>query len=758
MSERSHTFWTQFVDRAISSRVMLLALALVCMAVLAGPSNWLGLDESIESFFAPDDPLLTSYQYSKVTFGGDEFVIVGYEVDEPTSTTELNRQLEFANKLSALKGVRAESTQHLHGTLRNPRATGIERIAMRMPTTERKLIELSRRVLIGDDDRTVSIALRLVPEAESPVSRAETFHDIRRIAGEFSSPTAVAGEPLQVHDMFRYVDQDSWLLGWASSILLMAVMLIMFRSWRWVLLPLLVIQMTLISTRGLLYFSGLKLSMVSSMLTSLVTIICIATVMHITVTYRHFRTSMQRQDAFRATFARLGPPIFYTCLTTAIGFASLITSSVTPVRSFGLMMTIGTLLVPIVCVLVVPSSVLMGSWQADPLAPPAEGVLVRTLQGLARRVNRFSGVILFSALGVAGLFFSGLGRLEVETDFSKNFREESPIVSSLQFFEEKLGGVGSWEIGFSAPEELTEEYLDEVRALADELRDLRLDDGTQLTKVIVVTDGLDLVPKIPIQSKKKGRRPLLRLIPKFRLLNLEERQEMVTALQPEMLPSLYDPEQKRMRIMLRSLEQQPAEVKLELIQEVERVAQKRFPEAKATGLYVLLANLIVSLLNDQLISFSIAAIGVTLTMGIAFRSFWIGLISIVPNVLPILMVIGGMGWLGMPINIGTAMMASVSMGLTVDSTIHYLSAYQRARREGMTHLLAIELAHGDVGLALVLANIALVAGFSVLALSNFVPLIYFGALVSIAMVGGLVCNLLVLPALLGLIAKPQPTS
>lgn len=714
---------------------------------LAWPASQLKLDESIESFYAPDDPFLLAYQESKRTFGGDEFVMVAYEAENPTSQEELHRIREFADQLSSVPGILKSSTQDLASALRNPRASGLMRVAMRLPTTERALLNLSRRVLIGDNDHTVAIVMRLQEESQAPVSRTETFREIRQLARAHQPRAYVAGEPVQVHDMFRYVEQDGWVLGLASSALLMGVILVLFRNPRWVLLPIVVIHITLLWTRGVLYLSGLKLSMVSSMLTSLITIIVIATLMHVTVTYREFRATLSRMEAYQQTVARLAVPIFWTCLTTAIGFGALLSSRIVPVRSFAIMMGLGTLLVPILCVLILPGGILIGRIFSDPRRPLGEEALLRRLERVARwAVKRPRSILLVTSIG-AVLAGAGLTRLTVETDFSKNFRATSPIVTALNYFENRLGGVGSWEVTFAAPHHLEDVDLDKVRDLAQALREVKLSDGTQLTKVIALTDGLDLVPRIPLPEGER-RGGLLGGIPRFRLASLDERREMLNALQPEMEPSLYNAQAGQMRIVLRALEQQPAEVKLRLIEKVEETARQFYPDARATGLYVLLAYLISSLLQDQLVSFSIAAAGVACSMAIAFRSLPIGLISIVPNVLPILLVIGGMGWAGIPINIGTAMIASVSMGLTVDSTIHYLMAYRRAREEGADHVQAVRLGHRSVGLALTLANLALVVGFSVLSLSNFVPLIYFGVLVSVAMVGGLVCNLLLLPVLL----------
>jgi predicted RND superfamily exporter protein len=164
-------------------------------------------------------------------------------------------------------------------------------------------------------------------------------------------------------------------------------------------------------------------------------------------------------------------------------------------------------------------------------------------------------------------------------------------------------------------------------------------------------------------------------------------------------------------------------------------------------MFVLLTVLIESLLRDQLISFLLTTVGMWAMMTIAFRSWRVGLVSLAPNVFPIVVLIGGMGWLGLPINIGTAMIASVSMGLTIDSSIHYIAGYRRAR-QNMHGSDALRQTHEDVGLAMVLSTFALMVGFSVLTLSDFIPLVYFGILVSAAMLGGLIGNLTFFPLLL----------
>lgn len=718
----------------VRGRWVLLPLTLL-LFVLAWPlSQQLKYDRSIETLYADDDPQLLNYLESKSLFGGDELAIVAYtekELFKPETyalTPDAKERLEnLAAKLSEIPGVNTESTRDL------PSAP---------PLILRTVPKLFQGLIFGHDKKTAAVILRLQPEAEAEVSRGETIRQIREVATEFTDqhgfPTYVVGEPIQVEETFRYVEEDGRILFFFSLVLLGLVLIVLFRSVRWVLLPLAIVVITITWTEALLVISGLELSMVSSMLNSLVTIIVVATVSHLAVHYRGLRRNHDRQETIVLTLTRLLPAIVWTCGTTAVGFAALLTSHVTPVKSFGLMMSIATVLVLLGVAGIVPGGTLIGRWEATPQAAPAEKQLVGALTQLTHGVKRYPLWLAFGFLVIVVFASAGFSRLKVETDFSKNFRDESPIVQGLDFVEDPkhFAGAGSWEVNFPAPNTLTDEYLEDVAILTERVRAFTKEDQTgEITKVLSLTDATSVTP-FPVAYD-------------LRILN---------AVEPEFIPSLYNPEQGRMRIVLRARERQPAEQKLRLITEVEQIAQEwadehladEFPnpQVKVTGLFVLLANLIQSLLRDQLVSFAIAAIGIGSMMALAFRSLRIGLIALFPNVFPIVIVIGGMGWLGLPINIATAMIASVSMGLTVDSSIHYFSGYFRARRQGCTIDQALEQTHSEVGRALVFANLALIAGFSVLTLSHFIPLVYFGILVSVAMVGGLVGNLLLLPLLL----------
>ncbi len=734
------TLLTRLADGLIRHHAALLLGGLLLVAAAILPASRLQLNESIETFYADDNPHLRAYLDSRRWFGGDEFVLVAYDDPELLSPSHLRSLRTFGEELSQVPGLRPESTLDLALLLDNVATTTeatvgsglLVRLALRL--FRDKILGFSERILISDDWQTAAVVLRLLPVDESPVPRRETIEQIRAVAAAHDPPAAVAGEPVQIHDTFRYVEQDGRTLGLASSGLLMLTILLMFRSIRWMVLPLLVVQAALVWTRATMVFSGLQLSMVSSILTSLVTIIGIATVTHVTVRFRSLRTTQDRPAALRQTILELGPAIAWTVATTSVGFAALVSSSITPVRSFGLTMAVGTLLVLVAALLLLPGGILLGGMDTDPRRLPSEDRLQALLRQIACWVEQHARVLLAVMIALALFGAWGMTLRTVETDFTKNFREDSSLIKSVSFFEERLGGVGNWEINFPAPRELTPEFLEEVSTTAERLRELRLPSQASITKVVALTDGLDFIPAA-VTRVLDPRATLRRVHPEFE-------------------DSLYNPEAGRMRIVLRSLERQPADVKLQLIDAAEASVRQTFPEAQATGIHALLAHLIESLLRDQLVSFVLAGIAICTMMSIAFRSVTVGLISLIPNMFPILMVIGGMGWLGVPVSLGTAMITCVSMGLTVDSSIHYLSGYRQAREAGLDHSAALQQTHAGVGRALIFANVALVLGFSVLSLSNFIPLVYFGVLVSAAMFGGLLGNLVLLPLLLKWVHVP----
>lgn len=739
--ETSRTQFERFVGFLPRVGGILFVLSIVALIVSYVVARDLKFDQNIEALYAADDPQLNRYLESKKLFGGDEFLVIAWPepdlfVEDEVELTEraAERIRKLAERLSAVEGINSESTQSLESVLR-------------FPFGKKKMLKVVEGTLVNKDRTVTAIVLRLTPETDAG-KRAKTFREVREIAAAHDPPAYVTGEPLHIHDLFRYVEEDGRLLFKFSFAILALVLLILLRSIRWIILPAIIVAFSIKSTEAILVLSDVKLSMVSAILNSLVTIIGVATTTHLAVRYRQHRATYAPREALLRTMSELLGPIFWTCATTACGFLALLSSQITPMRSFGLMMALASILVFVAVVLILPAGALWFQRNGHSSATKtSDRRLIAMLQRNSRFVGRFPKLVLILTTAVVVFAAFGFRQLEVETDFSKNFRESSPLVQSLDFVETRLGGTGTLEVNFPAPEKLTDDYLEQVNELAVRLEALEDDGQKLLTSVESLYEGLQLVPRVP-----------------FVLNTPRKRLDRMKPIQPEFEPTLYNSEQHRMRIFMRTYERQSSARKNEVIDRVEQATAEAaesapiFEDYKVSGVFVLLTFLIDSLMADQIVSFSWAAIMIFAVMTIAFRSLWMGLIGIVPNLFPIVLVLGGMGWMGLKINIATAMITCVSMGLTVDSSIHFLSAFWRERRAGFGVDEALSRTTQDVGRALIFANLALVAGFSVLTVSQFIPLVYFGMLVSLAMIGGLIGNLLLLPILLRFVYGSKQTS
>ncbi|MGO8752112.1 MAG: efflux RND transporter permease subunit [Thermoguttaceae bacterium] len=737
----------------IRRRWTLLALSLVLTVAGVWPSSQLRFDVMITNLFPPDDPVLLAYQDGLKLFGGAELVVVAYTDPDLLTADGLMRLHQFSESFRDLKPLGLERVESL-ADVRWPLAPldptplfaqiakhGRSREELK---TELLKSELYRNVFLGDDGRTTAISITIRPE-HTDLERRRLIAGIRERAQRDRFETVVGGGPILTHDAVVFVDQDSRRLGWVSTLALLIVIGILFRKVRWVVLPLAVVHVTLVWTKALLWLVEAHLSMVSTTLTALVTVIGVAGIVQVTARYREERERADVGDALLTTMSAAGPAVFWASLTTAAGFGSLFVSSIMPVRNFAVMLSLASALVFVVTAALVPGVVTFGKRPSDPGAAPGERYIERLLEAtmdwsLARPWQVAVVVVALLVLTVAGIF-----RIRVETDFTHNFRRSSDVVVAYHFIEDRLDGVGTMDLEFSAPDGLTPELADRLRNLETRLRQT-----PNLTKALGLIDVVDFFDVGITGALSRSMGPKASLAAKLWVLNQQR---------PDLVPTFWNEKEKQMRVMLRAREQSSSAVKNDLIAAVERIGHEVLDQPNApagvrvTGTYPLLNHLVSSLMSDQLNTLLVATAAVFSIMCIALRSVRLAVVGLVPKIGPILMVFGAMGWLGVPIDMGTPMIASVSVGISVGFSIHYLYRFRQERLAGVPFDQALRATHRRVGGAMVFSNLALVVGFAALVLSNFIPTIHFSILADVALIGGLAGNLLVLPLLLKLISS-----
>lgn len=758
-------------------RTVLLLSGVLVGSISLPLSRTLRLDWQLDRMFPPGDSLVTSYLRLEDRFGGNEVVIAVYRDPElwNPSGEGLERLAVISEQLADVEGVAAVlSLAELHRILERLRdplkmfrfGASMEKSTAPLLNANDELAQALLDVFAGythqRDSEFVAVACLLAPSKEkSSAFHRGTIEQLKAIITSVAAPAElglVAGEPVMVVEGFQLVQRDGLRLGITSTILLTLVLLACFRSVRWTLIPLVIVHWSVIVTQAILVLLDLELTMVSSMLTAIVTVIGVATTMHLLLRYQDTRRrGTERSAALRESMAALVVPIALACVTDAVGFISLMAANVGPVRDFGLMMAIGSLVVLLSILLLVPGLALVGKWDSDPHMPRSDLIVRMALRKLLDVVlaHRRAGIIALIVVTIVGLV--GGARMSVETDFTKNFYSTNALVRGYQVVESELGGAGVWDVMLPAPKAISQDYLNEVLQLETQLRELSATDSGHakfsLTKVLSMADA-DLAAKVepliaalPVTARLEGMR---RAMPEFSQALLTFEADEVGL--------------RWLRVMLRSREQTPASVKSQLIQQVNATVadftkrsewRKLFDDAiptdslrgEVTGYHVMLSRLVSNVLEDQWKCFGFATLGIFIIMLFATRSILFSMAALVPNALPIIVVLGAMGWMGIRVNMGAAMIAAVSMGLSIDSSIHYLLHYQRRLKAGDRPLKSLRSAQENVGFAVVLATVALIAGFLALAVSEFVPTVVFGTLTSLTMLGGLVGNLVVLPLL-----------
>jgi uncharacterized protein len=725
----------------IRYRYWMLGFAVVLGIAAAYTGRGLRLDRTIESMFAPNDPILVPYHRMQRTFGEHEVVLAMYADDELATDAGVARLKKVQEDLKRVPGVAA--TVSLHDL---PGGADF---------AEGGLGENYREVFAGYTHNAELTAAGVVCLIERPgvgeATRRQTLRGMRAVVSKLPRGTIV-GEPVLIEEAFDMLEQDGRRLNTWCTLLVMLTILVCFRSPVWLLLPLAVVQLTLAMTDAVLVLSGLQLSMVSSMLGAIVTVVGVASVVHILVQYLDQRREGRgRSGALFTTLNELAAPVTVAILTDAAGFAALMVSKVGPVHDFGLMMAIGSLLVLPSCILLAPGLVWLSDYQQRPQMPSDDLSLARWLNWLLAWTSTHVRGLAAAAAAVIVVALWGATKLQHETDFTKNFRADSEINRAYSFVESEFGGAGVWDLMIPVTKEGARR-LPQPPAIAGrhyveilELQKSILEQAPELTKAISLGDtlaaGLGGETVLAATSGRMLGLPMnmMRAQPSMRLF----------------VDTLYqdDPEDGRwwLHVLLRAPERLDADKKAEMIEQVQSTARERFPDAEATGYYVLLTRLIESVLADQWKAFAVATAVVLGMMILAIRDLKLTAVTMFPNIFPSMILFGVMGLLGVKVNMGAAMIAAVSIGLSVDSSIHYTMFYQRQRRRGLSCDAALARAQSSVGRAAVYSTLALTVGFGALCVSEFVPTIYFGVLVSLSMIGALLGNLLVLPLLIRMV-------
>ncbi len=586
----------------------------------------------------------------------------------------------------------------------------------------------------------------------------------------------LGGVSMIAHDLIRFIKNDLKVFGLGVVSLLVIVLGFIFRRPRWVILPMLCCAFSTIAMVGALGLFGWQVTVISSNFISLQLIITMAIAIHLMVRYRELLCEHPEEDHRKLVLDTMRfklTPIFFAALTSGAGFGSLLLADIKPVITFGWMMMAGIVVSLVITVIFFPAALVLLK-KTDP--PPVCGGSIFLTTFLSRFTEKWGRFILI--LSVLVLLISGIGmsRLEVENSFVNYFKKSTEIYKGMAVIDQKLGGTTPLDVIVNlgdvknpqADEGDGEGFDDSFDAFSEfdepENGDQYWFTPYKMQRVLEIHNYLDSLPATGKVLSLGTMMQVARNLNKGKSLDSFELSLVYNEIPEQFRKELVKPfvsiEHDQVRFMARVQDTRPSLRRNELINEISHELTHRFghdsKDVRLTGLLVLYNNVLQTLFESQVLTLGVVLIALMVMFLVLFRSFKVALVAIFPNLLAVSAVLGVMGWAGIPLDIMTITIAAISVGIAVDNTIHYIHRFRKEVRAGWDYVSAMHRSHGSIGFAMYYTSIAIILGFAILALSNFIPTIIFGLMTGLAMLIALLASLTLLPRLI-IIFKPwQP--
>ena len=393
---------------------------------------------------------------------------------------------------------------------------------------------------------------------------------------------------------------------------------------------------------------------------------------------------------------------------------------------------------------------------------------------LARLTETQGNKILVLAVVLTVVSIAGITLLRVENSFINYFKEDTEIYQGLKLIDEKLGGTTPLEILIRfedepieelTPEDLKEMSPEEIQMELEYMEALRTEPSLWFTpsKIEVIKKVHDYLDGLPEIGKVLSLASMVRVAEDYaeKKLDGQELGILYTKVPPSIKNSLIDPyvsiKDNEARIMARVLDSKPDLRRKELLETVRRdlVEKLGFKEQDVTvsGLLVLYNNMLQSLFKSQIKTIGVVMLGIAIMFLVLFRSITLTIIGILPNLLGAVVVMGGLGWANIPMDMMTITIAAITIGIAVDNGIHYIYRFREEYALSQNYVETLHICHSNIGKAVFYTTLTIIFGFSILVFSNFIPTIYFGVMIAAAMFIALLAALTVLPKLI-LMWKP----
>ncbi|MEZ4332220.1 MAG: MMPL family transporter [Myxococcota bacterium] len=791
--------WGRFV--VAHPVVVLLGASIAACVAIAGLA-WLRVEVTFESFLEEDDPVLIAYEHFADLFGRDERIVISAEPGIALGEGGVFERA-FLERLRALHEALEEGVPHVEEitslvNARDTRAEGdtlvVEDFLEPWPEDDAAIATLRGRALdnplfpgtlLSSDASATAITIELqfystrdvvLDElagfddlGDSGVASLPAKRPLARLSGEETEESVAAvaailaaharpdfvlhsaGTPILLQVLADVMARDMPRFLGLALVSIGVLLFLMFHRLVAALAPLLVVGLTVAATFGLMGWSNTPMHIPTQVLPSLLLAACVGDSIHVLAIFYQRRYVGDREDAALVhALGHSGLPIVLTSATTAVGLASFATSDLAPVSAIGVFAPIGVLIALFFTLTLLPAIMVlvpMGEARASDAAGRATGT-DHLLASVGRFALRHPGPIVAVSALLAVVALTGALRLRLSHDPMTWFPDGTPIKDGTYHIDALLGGSVSFEVVLERPDPgdaRAPEVLKRIAALGEDFETTPRD-GYRAGKAVSLADIVKEVHRALHED-----RPEYAVVPDDPEAVAQELLLFESAGSDD-LEDVVDGEMRTQRMSVRMPWRDSVHYRtfFDLAERDTQAALEPFGRATLTGVYAVLVRSIAAVVSSMASSYVFSFGGIAFMMMLLLGSMRWGLLAMVPNVFPILLTLGVMGYFGFPLDSFTLMIGAIALGVCDDDTIHAWHHIRTLHRQGEPLDDAVAATLATTGRAALFASIVLSAGFLGFTLSSMWNLQNFGTLTTLTIVFALASEFLLGPALLAL--------
>lgn len=714
-----------------------------------------------ESFFPVGDPDLEYYQEFKQKFENDNnYLLIGIVNKPSVFTTDFLISVDrLTDSLEALPQIKSTvSITNIEQPVIGP--AGLFQVPVVHPEDSSRLSADSSRVfqnniliesIISDDGQSTALLLKHYELLDKTAADSLTMKIGQLIDQHAFQKVYMAGK-LHAQGVFvSKMIKELILFTSASLVFIIVFLLLAYRTWWGVLIPLLVVMLSVIWIVGIMGAIGKSMDLLMVILPTIMFVVGMSDVVHIMTKYiEQLRLGEHKVTAIKTTFKEVGLATFLTSLTTSVGFFTLMTASIKPVQEFGIYTGLGVFIAFIVAFTLLPSSLMLLPRPKISRKSINGSRWFKLLSSAFVTVIRKRNLVMLVNLVLIVASLYGISKIVINTYLIEDLPADDPLKEGFTFFDEHFGGSRPFEVSIEVNDTSLTVFSPEIIKEIDQVEQYLADDfgvGSIASPVTIVKSlnqalngGASSNFTLP-QSTREWKR-LTRYL--NRILKKEGQNQLITK------------DQKTGRITAR-IGDIGSSISLQKTDKFKTYVKENTNSKLASFIVTGTSNLIDKnneyLAKNMFQGLGIAFAVVALIAGIMFKSLRMVFITLIPNIIPLLIVAGIMGFFGITLKLSTSIIFTIAFGIAVDDTIHFISKLKLELLKGKSLMYALKRTYLSTGKAIIVTSIILSSGFLILILSSFGGTFYTGLLISLTLALALIVDLTLLPVLILLFYK-----